>query len=97
MHHMEGSITAPFDIFKSKITEFQRDLQKSSSTASKPSLATEFDVFKSFIGIAFNTLQRQIHILCIEMDALIISILQNFFVKISDDIGIAINMKILRC
>lgn len=68
MHSVRGSVTALSELFKSTMTDFQRDLQRSSPTASTTSLAAEFSAFKNFIGIALNTLQRQVDFLCIEMD-----------------------------
>lgn len=69
MESVKESLAEMTELFNNRINEFQKELKKTSPTAvSTTSLASEFNVFKTFILSALTTLQRQVEYLGREMD-----------------------------
>ncbi|XP_047543362.1 uncharacterized protein LOC125077012 [Vanessa atalanta] len=70
MESIKDSLSAMSELFNTKMSEFQHELQKTSSSVAThtPSLSTEFTQFRSFIITALSTLQRQVEFLGRELD-----------------------------
>lgn len=70
MESLKETVFTMADTFKTKMSEFQQELQKSSSPATLGSLSAEFNSFKVFMMSALASLQRQVEFLGMEMDRL---------------------------
>lgn len=70
MDSIKDSLSALAQMFNARMSEFQQELQKSSSPFTTASLSAEFSSFRTFIMTALTTLQRQVEFLGREMDRL---------------------------
>ncbi|XP_046959695.1 uncharacterized protein LOC124538862 [Vanessa cardui] len=68
MEAIKDSLASMAEMFNTKMTAFQNDLQKTSTPLTTASLAADFNVFQSFILSALTTLQRQVEYLGKEIE-----------------------------
>lgn len=71
MESLKSSITQLMETFDTRMSEFENRLQKAPTASSNPvDLATEFTLFRTFIGQALTALQQQVSILVRAVDGL---------------------------
>lgn len=70
MESVKDTLSEMADMFKARMSEFQQELQKSTSPVTAVSLAAEFNSFKEFIFTTLSALHRQVEFLSREMDRL---------------------------
>ncbi|CAH2076780.1 unnamed protein product, partial [Iphiclides podalirius] len=68
---LKNTLSDLMDMFQKRMTNFEEELQKSSSTpASTAILAAEYSAFKVFVGQALSSLQKQVELLSRDVDRL---------------------------
>lgn len=70
MDSLQGSLTAMSQLFTSKMEDFQKQLQQSSTTPTTSALATDFAAFRLFILSALDTMQKQIEFVACQVERL---------------------------